>query len=68
MTRTMNLKELSQISGGAGPTPKQLKAILAWDRGKQNADKRKRYEKLWGNLDSRVVPYLVGPRPSPIDL
>ena len=67
MTRTMNLKELSQISGGAKPTLKQLKAIRAWERGKQNADKRKRYEKLWGNLDSSVVPYLVGPRPSPID-
>ena len=67
MKRNMNMKELDQIAGGATLSPDQLKAILAWHRAKQNADKRKRYEKLWGNLDSRVVPYLVGPCPSPID-
>ena len=67
MKRNMNMKELDQISGGATLPLDDLKAILAWHRAKQNSDKRKRYEKLWGNLDSRFVPYLVGPRPSPID-
>jgi len=63
----INMNELSEISGGVRLTAKQMKAILAMDRAKQNSNKQKRYEKLWGNLDSSVVPYLVGPRPSPID-
>ena len=45
---------------------KDIKKILAWDRAKQNSDKVKRYEKLWGNIDSTVVPYLVGPCPNPM--
>ena len=61
----LTLDELSDISGSL-INAKDIKKILAWDRAKQNSDKVKRYEKLWGNIDSRFVPYLVGPRPNPM--
>ena len=45
---------------------KDIKKILAWDRAKQNSDNLQRYKKVWGSVDARVVPYLVGPCPSPM--
>ncbi|KZR78266.1 hypothetical protein [Prochlorococcus marinus] len=57
--------ELSVIYGSQ-IKPKDIKKILAWDRAKQNSDKLKRYEKVWGSVDARVVPYLVGGCPSPM--
>ncbi len=61
----LTLDELSVIYGSQIKA-KDIKKILAWERAKQNSDKVKRYEKLWGNLDSTVVPYLVGPCPNPM--
>ena len=75
-TKTMTKNELAidqeltsdelSVIYGSQIKAKDIKKILAWDRAKQNSDKVKRYEKLWGNLDSTVVPYLVGPCPNPM--